>query len=307
MSWWSKPTAACLLSGASGWRSGPTWISSIRLSALPASRARRGGSDRRARRTSRSRVPRQVSARTPGRPRGIVAPAGLGHRRAHEPRADREDEDVARRELRREDLREAVKRGLAPPVRGAREAARRQVRCGAGDVDDAAAAARQHQRDCRPAAEEDAADVDLEHLPPPRRRLLLIKGHQRALHTRVVDEQVDRARWSNQRATSSSCETSPASACPPICAATASIRALVRPVTQTSMPASARPQAMFAPTPLPPPVTSATRPSGDCGTDLLSKGSRPQSLQVIRQSSRKASRSGTTSASPAMSKFSCPA
>jgi len=74
---------------------------------------------------------------------------------------------------------------------------------------------------------------------------------------------------SNQRTTSSSCETSPVSVCPPISVATASIRAAVRPVTQTSIPTSASPRAMFAPTPLPPPVTRATRPSSDPGTDLL--------------------------------------
>src|SRR5437764_4711285 len=62
----------------------------------------------------------------------------------------------------------------------------------------------------------------------------------------------------NHRSTSSSRETSPTSARPPISRATDSTCSLVRAVTATSIPAAASSRATFAPIPRPPPVTSAT-------------------------------------------------
>jgi hypothetical protein len=175
--------------------------------------------------------------------------------------------------------------GFARPVRGARETARWQVRGAAGDVHDAPAAVGEHPWNCCAAAEEGAADIDLEHLPP-RRGLLSVEGDRRALHARVVDEQVDRRRLFEPAGDVFLPRDVAGECVPPMSAATASIRAAVRPVTQTSMPASARPRAMFAPTPLPPPVTSATRPSSGCGTDLGSEGCGAQLLEVIRHAFR---------------------
>src|SRR5260221_9013361 len=121
------------------------------------------------------------------RPRRVVGEA-LRHLRLDEPWADREDVDLVRCELGCEELREAMDGGLARSVRRRLVLAGRLVRGAARDVHDAPAAADDHLRCERVAAEIEAEDVHLERAPPllrvPERRLA-------PADPGVADEQVD--------------------------------------------------------------------------------------------------------------------
>ena len=201
--------------------------------------------------------PRRQLRRSPGR----VVTELIRHLRPHQTGADHEDGD-APAELGGERLAVAPDGGLARRVRRAGRAG--EVRGAAARDHDPAAATLEHPGNDLPTAEVDAEHVGLEHAPP-RLRLDLPGALLPDGHAGVGDEQVDRP----QRLLRLGHHALHVRAATHVrgdgeavhAAAVSSTWSRERAETATRIPAAASSRAMPAPTPRPPPVTSATWPA----------------------------------------------